>query len=213
MPTAFDTAMRSLNGNLVYKFGSGGLYIADYETPCPQSVLSADNTDFLPPTGFVFAGLMTVDGVTTHRAMSTADVPAWQTTQVIRSDVDSDFRSFSVKLLENNVASIAVKLKQPIATLAMKPGAAGHVDSPVDGAEPLRRGFWIAYDRKRDVFRGQIFPQISLSAPGDEIFKRADANMADVTFTAYYDAGYGTDCRDFIGGAGWTASGPVAPPV
>lgn len=203
----FDAALHALNGNLVFKFSSGGVYIADYATPCPTTVLTPDGLDFVVPAGFVFTGLTDPGGITNHRAMTATDLPAWQTTQTIRNDVDTDMRSLSVKLMENNIATIAIKEKQPIAGLAVKPGTAGYIDSPIDGAEPLRRVIWIAHDKKRDVFKGQILPQMSVSAPGDELIQRAGPNMTDITLNAYYDAAFGTDCRTFWGGAGWIAAG------
>ncbi len=214
MPATLDAALAAgLNGNLVYKFGTGGVWLADYSVACPATVLNAAQTDVVIPTGFVFAGWGTVDGITINRAQSNTNLMGWQSTQAVRNDVESDVTSLDVKLMENNAVTIAIQTKQLISTVPVKPGVAGAINNPVDGAEPARRGIWVGYDRKHDVIKAQILPQLSLTTPNGQSVKRTDANTLDCGFTAYFDPAYGTDARTIWGGAGWLAAAVSAAPT
>lgn len=216
MPGTSVESLQNLNSAAVLKFHVGGLLIADNTaaTPNEATLVGADGTlDATQLVGYKSAGLVTTDGLTFGRAMTSDDTNSWQTLAVIRTDITADAITVKVKLQESNTVTMALQEGLTLAQVASQftsAGYSGKRDS--SGRQPQRKGLLVAKDTKYNITLVRIFPNFSYSDQGDQAVGRATELMYDATFKALYDTAYGSDAGLAINGPGWAAlSGQTAP--
>lgn len=205
-------ALQSLRNDLIRKFSVGAAIFADYDAATIPDLFDGTTGDLVAlPAGYHSAGLVDTAGLATSRSISVDDVTAWQTAEVVRSDVSSDKLQFKAKFLETNPVTIALEENQLIADVPAL-GAPVKIDRPESGNQPLRRLLLLGHDTQDDIIVGRFLPRVKVTAVGDQNWSRANPTDHDFTIDAYKDYAYGTSGRFFIGGPGWAAlAAPVAP--
>jgi len=191
------------NGN-IRKHGIQLLALADMSTPWPaaffEEVTANGFVTTLPialPTGFRNMGLITTDGIGHSQDISTSDVNAVQSTEVQRSDVDSETNTFSVTFLEQSAWTQGLAHKLPVSAWPAKNGPEfDYADAP-GGAYPRYRGLIFAQDGVGDdrVFRVEGLPEIQVTGAGDRTQNRSDTENTERTFTRYPNRAAGYSIR------------------
>jgi uncharacterized protein YjdB len=205
MTTTTVESVQNLRNDLIRKFSVGAAIFADYNAATIADIFTPDGTGLQAlPSGYFSAGLTDTAGLATSRSISTSDVQAWQTAEVVRSDVDSDKLQFKAKFIETNMVTIALAENQNLADLGAL-GSRVTIDRSESGNQPLRRLLMLGLDTQDDIIVGRFLPRVKVTAVGDQQWARTAETTHDFTVDAYRDPAYGTSARYFIGGAGWAA--------
>jgi hypothetical protein len=197
-------AVQALRNDLIRKFSVGAAIFADYSAPTIADIFDSTGTTLQAlPAGYASAGFVDTAGLATSRSISVSDVTAWQTAEVVRSDVDSDKLQFKAKFMETNAVTIALSQNRNLSEVTL--GSRVVLDRSDTGNQPLRRLLMLGHDTQDDVIVGRFLPRVKVTAVGDSVWSRANPTDHDMTIDAYKDTVYGTSARWFIGGPGWLA--------
>lgn len=208
MPTV--AALQGLDANAVLKFQVGALLIADDDAPLLTSPFDVSGVLQAFPVGYKSAGLTNTDGISLGRAITVAEVNAWQTVQPVRADVTDDKLSIKVKFQETNPVTLAIQEGIRMADI----DTSGSVFTNVrdgQGFQPKRRVIMIAEDQLRSVIVIRHLPNCILTQMGsDQQYQRGNELIYDYQLDAYPDPalldadGNPSDSQFWIGGSGWT---------
>lgn len=191
--TAVADQMANDNGN-IRKHGIQLLALADLSAPIPTSFFEEATAGgfvtALPialPTGYRNLGLITTDGVSHDMDISTSDVNAVQSTEVQRSDVDTETNTFGVTFLEQSAWVAGLHHKLPVSQWAAVNGPEFDYADPPVGAYPRYRGLFFSQDGVGDdrVFRVEFMPEIQVTSAGTRTQNRTDTENTERTFTRY----------------------------
>lgn len=197
------------NAGNIRKFTRGSIFVADYATgtALPGSPFTVDGTGLAGiPTGYFDCGYTTTDGVTFPRSISMNEVHSWQSAQVTQSDVETDTETVHFMLQE--FKPIVLSLIDSLALSAAPAGGSTYaVSRAVTGDQPLRRVLVIAESGVGNnlVYHVKYFPQVKISAIGDETQSRGQEWRGDITMTPYPDPVLGGSSKRFVDGPGWRA--------
>jgi hypothetical protein len=202
-------ALQGWDNRLIRKHPLQICAMADYDADAPSEFF--DSTDHLPtalPDGYHDLGYITTDGIPWSRDVDTDDVDSVQTTEHTRSDISSDVLSAKIMFQETTGLTLALGYGT---LLANAPALGETVDMkrPAAADQPYRRMLVITQDGTGDqaFYRVMFCPRVRITDFDDRNFQRSDEEQHAFTFTAYYDAEYGTSLREIMDGPGWQALG------
>lgn len=205
--------------NNIRKAPNGSVFIADYTAAAltVATVFDPTSGDLMNPivTGYKDLGWTTTNGAKITRAISTADVTSWGSTQPTRSDVTSDVETVVVECQETNEQTIALWNGVKVSTISTTPDASGAfgIEKPSTSSGLYYRlaVFAVDEDTNGEYVIVEFYPRAKVTNFGDQtVADSGDPILYPVTFTAYVDDTAGYSKQTMYGGAGWKAAGAVS---
>jgi hypothetical protein len=187
----------AIDNRLVRKHGTQILAIADYATAFPTTLWETGSDTFVVPkalpTGYRDMGYISTDGIQNSSDVSTSDVQAVQTTNPVRSDIDSIVKTLQVTLLEASAWVQGLAHGLPVSEWPEDKTAAYEYLDGDRSDFPYYRLLVLTQDgvgadafyRIEGAFRAKV------TDIGDRSLQRSDAEMFQRTFTCYQDSQFG----------------------
>lgn len=166
----------ALNASNVRVGTTGAIYVGDVGATAPSSATAT-------LTGFTELGYISADGVTETRDRSTNQIRAFQNSDLVREVVTEATATFSLTLLETNLATIeayyGTTVNSTDGSVEVNPAATGgprsFVIDLVDGAQAIRTHI----------------PSGEILTVGEQVYQNGEPVGYEITITAYAsDGGY-----------------------
>lgn len=211
MPSFETQRVAADNRNLVRKIQKAMCFVGDVAgtnaVTVPSTLFHTDGTLIdLQVAKWKPLGMVSPDGYTFGRDVSTEEVNALGYASSIRSDPTAVARTVSFTPLETGRRALKeIQLGQSLATntqsIANGEVVIDHVDLPVNadyrllvvGLDGATADQWLM---------GRLYPSVKLGNTGEETWGNEGALSQQLTFNVFSDATLGTPCREFFGGTG-----------
>lgn len=158
------------------------------------------------PSGYWPVGLLTPDGITFDREVSTDPIEAHGHASPVREDITSATRSLSFTALEVLRKGVR-ELADGVDLSAVEVAASGEVSYDIPDLPQQRyyRAVVISFDGSVDSphFDANFYPRVSVTSFPSESWAKEGARTAEIGMTAYADQELGYIQRSFHAGAGF----------
>lgn len=180
------------NNSLVRKWGSAIIAIQDYSEPVPETFFDTATRKPILPASAKRLGLVTTDGATASRSVSSTDTTMWQDPEPVRSDLESIVNTIAMAFGEGSNAYVqALNAGVEVANFPEKPDAPFIFGPDVDFTDfPYYRLWLVMRDGvgAQTRYRIEYAPKAKISTLGDRNFSRANPESLSVTFSAFKDS-------------------------
>lgn len=199
------------NRDLVRKALGGGLFIQPSTGAALTTLTTGANSDLrdLEAIGFVEAGLMTTDGMSTSRAQERSEIRSAFRLSPTRTDMTADTETLSVTLQETSALTISLATGVDIDDLEVDP-TTGELSIPRSEI-PTRKSYRLlalAVDitNEGELYIARYWPNAEITEYADQAITNGDEAFTwGFTFTAYNDPALGYAGRTILGGPGFKA--------
>lgn len=159
------------------------------------------------PTGYEDQGLLSTDGFTLGREVSTSNIQAFGRTSPVRSDVTGDTDTLNFVAIETNRQTIELRTGA-----VLTPGSVDPISGALEIKKPARPKarvyHWLSVAQDENEF-GEIYvcrylPRGKISSYGDEVYGGGDTPIGtNATITGENDSTWGSPGSWLFGGPGW----------
>lgn len=160
------------------------------------------------PTGYEDQGLLSTDGFSFSRDVSTSSINAFGRTAAVRSDVSSDTDTLNFTAIETNRQTLELGTGAVIPAGARGANGAVEIKKP---ARPQTRSYrWLSVAQDENEY-GEIYicrylPRGKITSYGDQAFGSGDEPIGwAATITGENDSTWGSPGSWIFGGPGWNA--------
>lgn len=197
------------NTKAVRKILGAVLALAPEDAAPIASISGADGlTVSALPAEYWPVGLLTPDGITFDREVSTDEVEALGHASPVREDIESAARRLSFSALEVLRKGVR-ELAEGVDLSGVEVSATGEVtyDIPDLPLQRYYRAVVIGFDGSPESphFDGIFYPRVSVTSFPSEQWQKSGARTAEIGMTAYADPELGFIQRNFHAGAGFQA--------
>lgn len=209
MPTLAD--VRKAQEELVRKALDGAVFRADVTAPhiSATDLFGPDGSLKVLPTGYADQGLLSTDGFSFSRDVSTSNTSAFGRTTPVRSDITGDTDTLNFVAIETNRQTIELGTGAVVAA-----GARDTANGSLEIKKPVRPKsrvyHWLTVAQDENEF-GEIYvcrylPRGKITAYGDQAFTSGDEPIGwSATVTGENDSTWGSPGSWLFGGPGWKA--------
>lgn len=173
------------------------------------TLFDADGSLLALEAGWEDQGLLSTDGISFGREVSTSTVSAFGRTTPVRSDVTGDTDTMNIVAIETNRQSIELGTGAVLTAGSVDPtNGALEIKKP---ARPSARSYHflsIAVDESEDgeIYVCRYLPRGKITAYGDQAFTSGDEPIGwPATVTGEVDSEWGSAGSWIFGGPGWNA--------
>lgn len=161
------------------------------------------------PAGYEDQGLLSTDGFSFGREISTSNVSAFGRTTPVRSDVTGDTDTLNFVAIETNRQTIELGTGA-VLTAGSRDAANGalEIKKPVRPKARVYRWLSVAQDENEygELYVCRYLPRGKITAYGDQAFTSGDDPIGwSATITGENDSSWGSPGSWLFGGPGWNA--------
>lgn len=203
--------IRKAQEELVRKALDGAVFRADVTAPHIAASTLFGPTGALQalPTGYADQGLLSTDGFSLGREVSTSNTSAFGRTTPVRSDVTGDTDTLNFVAIETNLQSISLGTGA-----VLLPGSRDATNGSLEIKKPprpkARTYHWLTVAQDENEF-GEVYvcrylPRGKVTGYGDQAFSGGDDPIGwNATVTGENDSAWGSPGSYIFGGPGWNA--------
>jgi hypothetical protein len=198
---------------LVRKVQKAIAFLAPLSVDLPEAITGADSQPIdLKALGYLPIGLVTPDGFTFSREISSESIDALGYASPVRSDITSVPRTISFTPLEKGRKHM-LELTKGTSLAGVTQAVSGEIvidepDLPIDsewrlliiGSDGPATNNWIL---------GKGYGLVKLASTGEETWGREGAVTSQLTFNVFTDDEIGTPVREYFAGTGAKAASTV----
>ena len=214
MPS-YDT-LKKKQTELIRKALDGSVFLAKSSAEAPVTLTEA--TGVAPnqvialkalPTGYEDLGLLTKDGASFGRDVSSSTVGSWGQVTPTRTDVTSDITTLTCTAQETKLLTIGLVTGADLSAAVPDTGTGEiRVAKPQRPKQRTYRALSIAVDQTDDgeLYIARFLPKARPTTFAEQPFNDGDEAIPwGVTLTGEYDSDLGYSESWFFGGPGWLA--------
>lgn len=205
--------VRKAQEELVRKTLDGAVFRADLSAEHISAATLFDSTAgnvgnlMALPAGYEDQGLLSTDGISFAREVTTSNTSALGRTTPVRSDVTGDTDTLNFVAIETNLQTISLGTGA-----VLLPGSVDATSGALEIKKPTkpqaRAYHWLSVAQDENEF-GEIYvcrylPRGKITAYGDQVFASGDDPIGwSATITGEVDSTWGSAGSYLFGGPGW----------
>lgn len=203
--------LQQLKSHLIHKVLDASLFVAPRSAPLIEAITDDSPGGLLSlPTGYEDIGRLDKDaGISFPREVNTEDVMSIGAGQPVRRDVISDITTVSVTAQETKRAVLESYYGIDLSGIEAD-ATTGEVSFARPDRPATRYVRVLALGKDGEgadaVYIARFLPRMSMTSPGEQMFKDTDALVYPLEFTSFVDDVAGFSERVFFGGPGWLAA-------
>jgi hypothetical protein len=159
-------------------------------------------------TGWEDQGLLSTDGISFSREVSTSNTNALGRVTPVRSDVQSDTDTLNFVAIETNRQTIELGTGAVLAPGARGTNGALEIKKPSRPKARTYRFLSVAQDENEygEIYVCRYLPRGKITGYGDQVFTNGDEPIGwSATVTGENDSAWGSPGSYIFGGPGWNA--------
>jgi hypothetical protein len=160
------------------------------------------------PEGFEDQGLLSTDGISFSREVSTSNTSALGRTTPVRSDVQGDTDTLNFVAIETNRQTLELGTGAVLLPGARGANGAVEIKKPSRPKSRVYRFLSVAQDENEygEIYVCRYLPRGKITAYGDQVFNSGDEPIGwSATVTGENDSAWGSPGSYIFGGPGWNA--------
>lgn len=161
------------------------------------------------PLGYEDQGLLSTDGFSFGREVSTSNISAFGRTTPVRSDVTGDTDTLNFVAIETNLQTISLGTGA-VLTAGSRDSTSGALEIKKPNRPKARVYHWLSVAQDENEY-GEIYicrylPRGKITGFGDQAFSGGDTPIGwNATITGENDSSWGSPGSWIFGGPGWNA--------